>query len=44
MPGRPIPSLLEEIAALLEIKDVNPFKVRAYYYAANRYSHADASY
>ena len=41
MPGRPIPSLLEEIAALLEIKDENPFKVRAYYNAAKVLSAAD---
>jgi DNA polymerase (family 10) len=41
MPGRPIPSLLEDIAALLEIKDENPFKVRAYYNAAKVLSAVD---
>lgn len=41
MPGRPIPSLLEEIATLLEIKDENPFKVRAYYNAAKVLSAVD---
>jgi DNA polymerase (family 10) len=35
MAAKPIPVLLEEIAALLEIKGENPFKVRAYYNAAH---------
>lgn len=34
MPAKSIPFLLEQIAALLEIKGENPFKVRAYYNAA----------
>ncbi len=34
MPLKPLPVLLEQIGALLEIKGENPFKVRAYYNAA----------
>ncbi|HAR94971.1 MAG TPA: DNA polymerase/3'-5' exonuclease PolX [Deltaproteobacteria bacterium] len=34
MEKRPLPTLLDEIAALLEIKGDNPFKVRAYQNAA----------
>jgi DNA polymerase (family X) len=35
MPSKSVSSLLEQIAALLEIKGENPFKIRAYYNAAN---------
>jgi len=41
MSGKPIPKILEEIAALLEIKDENPFKSRAYYNAAKALSGID---
>lgn len=35
---KPLPALLEQIGALLEIKGENPFKVRAYYNAAKALS------
>jgi len=38
MPQKSVPTLLEQIAALLEIKGENPFKVRAYYNAAKALS------
>ena len=41
MPQKSVPTLLEQIAALLEIKGENPFKVRAYYNAAKAVSEVE---
>ena len=41
MPQKSVPTLLEQIAALLEIKGENPFKVRAYYNAAKALSEVE---
>jgi DNA polymerase (family 10) len=41
MPQKSIAALLEQIAALLEIKGENPFKIRAYYNAAKAVSEVE---